>query len=106
MPRMAFGGAGQGGRKKTKVRTAIAQWVQALGLPDVPKSESLVNGVRTTRYGSAANPTEAVLITVEGLGHVWAGGDNLLPQFMVGKPTDKLKATDVIWEFFKAHPGP
>lgn len=106
MPRMAFGGGGQGGRAKTKVRTAIAQWVQALGLPDVPKSETLVNGVRTTRYGSAANPTEVVLITVDGLGHVWAGGENLLPQFMVGKPTDKVKATDVIWEFFNAHSGP
>jgi poly(3-hydroxybutyrate) depolymerase len=58
------------------------------------------------RYGAAGAPNEVVLVTVEGLGHVWAGGQNLLPEFIVGKPTDKLKATDVIWEFFRVHPVP
>jgi polyhydroxybutyrate depolymerase len=62
--------------------------------------------VRTTRYGVYSATNELVVITVEGLGHVWAGGQNLLPEFVVGKPTDKLRATDVIWEFFRAHPAP
>jgi poly(3-hydroxybutyrate) depolymerase len=35
---------------------------------------------------------------------VWPGGRNLLPERIVGKSSDKLNATDVIWEFFKAHP--
>ena len=42
-------------------------------------------------------------IAVEGLGHTWAGGKSLLPEFMVGKLSDKIKATDVIWEFFQNH---
>ena len=29
---------------------------------------------------------------------------NRLPEKWVGKPSDSLNATDVIWEFFKAHP--
>jgi polyhydroxybutyrate depolymerase len=106
MPRMAFGGGGQGGRAKSPVQTEIARWAAALGLPAAPASDVTVNGVRTTRYGSGANQTEVVLITVDGLGHIWAGGQNLLPEFIVGKPTDKLRATDVSWEFFKAHPVP
>jgi poly(3-hydroxybutyrate) depolymerase len=52
----------------------------------------------------AANP-QVVYITVEEFGHTWAGGKSLLPEFMVGKRSDKLKATDVIWEFFHKHPN-
>ena len=37
-------------------------------------------------------------------GHIWPGGTNRLPEKMVGKPSDSLNATDVIWDFFKAHP--
>jgi polyhydroxybutyrate depolymerase len=106
MPRMAFSGSGQGGRAKTPVRSSMAQWTAALGLPATPVSDATVNGVRTTRYSSGASQTEVLLITVEGLGHMWAGGQNLLPEFIVGKPTDKLRATDVIWAFFRAHPAP
>ena len=47
---------------------------------------------------------EVVYITVEGLGHTWAGGKSLLPEFMVGKLSDKIRATDVIWEFFRETP--
>ncbi len=106
MPRLAFGGGGHGGRAKAPVGTSIAQWAAAFGLPATPRSDQTTNGVRTVRYGHGGTRTEVTLITVEGLGHVWAGGKNLLPEFMVGKPTDKLKATDVIWEFFRAHPAP
>jgi hypothetical protein len=28
-----------------------------------------------------------------------------VPEFMVGKRSDKIKATDVIWEFFQKHPA-
>jgi polyhydroxybutyrate depolymerase len=106
MPRLAFGGDGQGGRAKTPIHAQMTKWAVALGLPATPVSDAAVNGVRTTRYGVYSATNELVVITVEGLGHVWAGGQNLLPEFVVGKPTDKLRATDVIWEFFKAHPGP
>ena len=34
----------------------------------------------------------------------WAGGKGQLPQILAGKPSDKLKANDVIWEFFRNHP--
>jgi polyhydroxybutyrate depolymerase len=40
------------------------------------------------------------------MGHVWPGGINRLPERLVGKPSDKLNATDVIWDFFKTHPKP
>ena len=42
-------------------------------------------------------------MTLQGLGHTWPGGKSLLPESMVGKRSDKLKATDAIWEFFEKH---
>ncbi len=41
-------------------------------------------------------------ITIDGLGHHWAGGKSQAPGFLVGRNTDKLKATDVIWKFFQS----
>jgi len=44
-----------------------------------------------------------VYIIVEGLGYTKAGGKSLLPEFMVGKKSDKIRATEVIWIFFQKH---
>ena len=105
-PKMAFGGGNQGGRPKPAVHATIATWSNALGCPDAPAHDETQNGVRTLRYGPGRDGADVVCITIEGLGHVWPGGVNPLPEWVVGKPTDKLRATDVIWEFFRAHPAP
>jgi poly(3-hydroxybutyrate) depolymerase len=85
------------------VDTQIKQWVNALGLPATPRADDTVNGVRRQLFGAANAAPQLEYVTVEGLGHIWAGGQNLLPEFMVGKPTDKLNATDTIWAFFSKH---
>ncbi|MEO6753546.1 MAG: plasmid partitioning protein, partial [Chthoniobacteraceae bacterium] len=64
------------------------------------------NGVHTRRYGPGRDGVEIAFITIEGLGHNWAGGVSQAPEYMVGKNTDKLKATDVVWDFFVNHPAP
>jgi len=46
---------------------------------------------------------EVIYIAVDGIGHTWAGGKSLLPERMVGKASDKIKATDVILDFFQKH---
>ena len=46
------------------------------------------------------------LITVEGLGHVWPGGNAPAPALFVGPTSDRPNATDTVWEFFRTHPGP
>jgi hypothetical protein len=63
-----------------------------------------VNGVRTETHGPGRDGTEVVYTTVEDLGHTWAGGRSLLPQFLVGRTSSRIRATDVIWGFFMEHP--
>jgi polyhydroxybutyrate depolymerase len=105
VPKLATG-IGEKIRSKPKppVGDSILKWAKALGCPPMPASMSEANGVRTETYGPCHEDAEVVYITVDGLGHTWAGGKSLLPESMVGAYSDKIKATDVIWEFFQRHP--
>ena len=85
------------------VEDSLKEWERMLGCgPEVKTARG--NGVLEITYDHCAKGGEVVYYTVAGLGHVWPGGQNQLPEKWVGKPSDKLNATDVIWEFFKTHP--
>lgn len=62
--------------------------------------------VKTERWPPGPSGAEVVLVTIEGQGHVWPGGDAILPAHMVGHDVGALEATDLIWDFFrKRAPG-
>lgn len=105
IPRFAFGGKDRGGPHKPAAQSFIDAWSRSLGCPKTPRLDEPVAGVRTRTYGPGDLQAEVAFITVEGLGHHWAGGVSQSPAFLVGAPTDRLEATDVVWEFFKAHPA-
>ena len=102
-PKLALGGKEQGGRSKPAVQTFIDRWVEALGTRPEPIQDQVANGIRKRVYGDGPSKAEVVYITIEDLGHHWAGGVNQAPNFLVGKPSKKLNATDTIWEFFRSH---
>jgi polyhydroxybutyrate depolymerase len=107
VPRLATG-AGDRVRAKPKppVRDSILKWAGALGCPDRAAFTSEAGGVRTESYSPFLGSAEVVCIEVEGLGHTWAGGRSLLPEAMVGKTSNKIRANDVIWAFFRKHARP
>jgi polyhydroxybutyrate depolymerase len=88
-------------KPKSSLDVLMVQWTQALRCTAAPMADATVNGVRTRRYSDCRDGADVAFVTVEGLGHIWAGGVNQMPEMLVGKPTDKLNATDVIWEFFR-----
>jgi polyhydroxybutyrate depolymerase len=102
VPRLATGGK-VSTKAKPPVRDSILKWSKAVGCPAMPRDRSEENGIRTEVYGPCRDGAEVVYLTVEGMGHTWAGGKSLLPEFMVGKRSDKINATDVIWRFFQTH---
>ena len=97
---------GIGGRKKPAVSDSIEKWATALGCPRKSAKRDDQVGVKTVTYSPGCDHAEVVFVTVAGLGHTWAGGKSLLPESFVGKQSDKLKATDFIWNFFQKHPAP
>ncbi len=105
VPKLATGASDKiRAKPKPPVRDSILKWIGAVAAPARPRTTTEVNGVRIETYGADCDSAEVVYVTVEGLGHTWAGGKSLLPEFMVGSESDKLKATDMIWEFFQKHP--
>ena len=92
-----------GTEEKPPIRESILKWVKLLDCPPEPNTLYDKNGVKAISYGPGKKGSEVVFYTVEGAGHTWPGGKGLLPERIVGKATDKIKATDVIWEFFKSH---
>jgi polyhydroxybutyrate depolymerase len=54
-------------------------------------------------YANCRVGTEVVLYRMEGAGHTWPDGLQYLPERLVGKVCRDFSATQLIWEFFKAH---
>jgi len=89
---------------KPPVREFIHKWVQLLGCAPEPKVIHDKDGVKGIAYISCHGNAEVVFYTVAGMGHFWPGGMSHLPEQVIGKSSNKISATDVIWEFFRKHP--
>jgi polyhydroxybutyrate depolymerase len=83
---------------------SVETWASWLGCPPKPHVVSDRGGVRRVRYGPGERGAEVEFITIAEAGHVWPGGPAVLAERIAGKRTDKLNATDAIWEFFERHP--
>jgi polyhydroxybutyrate depolymerase len=82
---------------------SLKEWERMLGCgPEVQTARG--NGVLEITYDTCLKGGEVEYYRVRGLGHIWPGGKSRLPAKWVGEPSDALNATDVIWEFLKAHP--
>jgi poly(3-hydroxybutyrate) depolymerase len=60
-------------------------------------------GVTRRQWGWPGARDEVEFVAVDDLGHVWPGGHRLLPEALVGPASNRINATDEIWEFFRRH---
>ena len=68
-----------------------------------PSDTRITANVRRLAYTNCAEHADVILYTVEGGGHTWPGGKHL-PAWIVGRTTDDVSASRVMWEFFVQHP--
>lgn len=70
-----------------------------------PKPQRIENGnVARVEYSGCLGNTSVVLYTLVGGGHAWPGGQRMA--FFLDPPFKEISATDLMWEFFVAHPKP
>lgn len=62
--------------------------------------------VRREAHGPCRDGTEVILYAIEGGGHTWPGGQQYLPERVVGRTTRDIDANEVIWSFFKRYALP
>ncbi len=82
------------------VESYIEAWADRDGCSQMPELIPAQGDASGMRYTDCKNSTEIVFYTIEGGGHAWPGGR---PTF-VGKTSRDIHASQVMWEFFKAHP--
>lgn len=83
------------------VSKTIDKWVSNLSCKSEPKTTFDKNGVKCQTYADCKDSMQIEYWIVEGLGHVWPGAVvSLVPESMVGKPSGKLSANEMLWAFF------
>ncbi len=78
-------------------------WGKLLNCPPTPKVIYDRQGVEGKALSPCQAGSEALFYTVEGMGHNWPGGRNTLPDKIVGRKSNAIDATDLIWAFFAKH---
>jgi len=86
------------------VRDTIDEWVQFDHCLSAPQTVTIAN-IRHDIYSICATGVTVELYTILGGGHAWPGGNG--PAWPGGdQPTHTISATDLMWDFFAAHPKP
>ncbi|MBO1751746.1 hypothetical protein J4G33_08025 [Actinotalea sp. BY-33] len=83
---------------------ATDRWAEINGCEAEPTTETS-GAITTATYTSCSEGNELVEHVMEGVGHVWPGGDQGLHAEYVsvlGTPTDEISANALMWEFFTA----
>lgn len=82
------------------IETWVADWAERNGCQMTPLVLPATAGVSAIRYPGCAGEAEVILYTVSGGGHTWPGGRPI----PVGRTTDEVSASELMWAFFEAHP--
>jgi polyhydroxybutyrate depolymerase len=94
-----YNGSSGGANDFKPVSFAVDFWAKANSTGKEAKKEETAQFIKEV-YSGGKNQTEVIQYTIKGGGHVWYGR---LARFGQGDNSG-IEATDLIWEFFKAHP--
>jgi polyhydroxybutyrate depolymerase len=83
----------------TAFQTGLATWQQRLKCAPVNPAPPAAAGVQRTST-RCADGSDVDVYVVTGMGHVWPGA----PSGPLAGRNAPIVATDVVWDFFAAHP--
>jgi len=85
------------------VPASVGFWTTFDGCKSQPQTNSF-DDIRHEVWSGCAGSTSIELYTVIGGGHAWPGGSDGWPGS--DQPTQAISASQLIWDFFAAHPRP
>ncbi len=85
---------------RLSIEDAISEWAQHNACDGTPAEEQVTEHVRRLRYQGCRQGATVELYIIEGGEHVWPGADDQEEPDV----TDEINATDLLWDFFVAHP--
>ncbi|MFI5718702.1 alpha/beta hydrolase family esterase [Nocardia sp. NPDC051750] len=88
------------------VPDSMAGWARRNGCETTPARQPVAPDVYRESYPCPAD-ADVELYSIQGGGHVWPGNTSVpFPEIFVGSNTTSINATQLIWDFFEAHPLP
>ncbi len=85
------------------VQDSVGFWTSFNGCDSQPQTDSF-SDIQHEVWTGCAGPTSVELYTILGGGHAWPGGQGGWAGS--DQPTQTISASQLIWEFFAAHPKP
>jgi polyhydroxybutyrate depolymerase len=76
-------------------------WATRNGCDRSPRELPRVGDAAVTEYGQCRDGANVLLYRIEGGGHTWPGGTNLLP--FLGEASTLVNASEIMWHFFEDH---
>lgn len=83
----------------------VAEYARLNGCNRAPFELPAQGETSVVQYTACLSDADVIFYTITGGGHSWPGGDPI-PEFIVGKNTQDVDATELMWEFFQQHPLP
>ena len=90
-----------GHAKVAAAETSMAGWAAHDGCNATYTDTKIGTDVRKRTWHDCRAPGEVIMYIVDGGGHTWPGS---IPVATLGKTTTTINATQLIWQFFAAHP--
>ena len=89
------------------VPTSVKNWAHLDGCSSTPTTSQPGAHTTLTAYTRCRGGAEVELYTANGFGHTWPGSTTQDAITSITGPVDKeISATDLLWDFFRAHPLP
>lgn len=88
---------------------ALPQWVETYagrnGCSLNPESSTKIGKASAIEYSACTQGADVIFYTLQDGGHAWPGSSHS-PRFTGGETNQDVDATELIWQFFSAHPLP
>jgi len=85
------------------ITTWVASWARRNHCAANPIDSVIAVDVTRREYTDCARNASVVLYTIKGGGHQWPGGKPI-PEWIVGRLSNNVDATSLMWAFFREHP--
>ena len=92
----------------TGVETSVSDWVRHNGCADNTIEDRVTSEVVRISYGECRERVDVVFYRSDNAGHTWPGSPaaDVMQSYGLGATNRDVPATQLIWEFFEAHPLP
>jgi polyhydroxybutyrate depolymerase len=93
-------------------RETLKQWAKINNCGQKPERTTIparTSGGLETRvdtYSDCRDGATTVLYSIDKGGHTWPGGEQFAPVKYIGRTSEDVDASEIIWKFFAAHPMP